>query len=378
VQRLHIKLVVTLDRHEAHLRSSHRLGNHFGIDVVVLVRLHVGLHVLGWHQPHFVALLAQPATQEPTGRDEASAPEASIGTRDKPPCRAQSELGQPFHDVEGKLVSCRVDELRPHPGYVRNHIGIPASQLSPLAELGDLVFREPLLITQDRTILDGYARWNLARQRGWLTLPCIEYDLPEAEALYWLLQKHRRSNGLNAFSRILLALELEPWLKEQAKSNQRVGGQNRGSSKLTEAEKVDVRSKIAAAAGVSAGNVSKVKQLTVHAPPEILQALREGDVSIHRASLWLRTPGKQDDQLRLHRNLRGMTRKIDSLLRAHRQSNSAGPGDLDVQRIGSALAAMDSRRKTSVLISAIRVPGEVLLLSTELLQALASQGELHL
>ena len=30
------------------------------------------------------------------------------------------------------------------------------------------------------------------------------------------------------------------------------------------------------------------------------------------------------------------------------------------------------------LISAIRVPGEVLLLSTELLQALASQGELHL
>ena len=239
------------------------------------------------------------------------------------------------------------------------------------------MFREPLLITLDRTILDGYARWKLARQRGRLTLPCIEYDLPEAEALYWLLQKHRRSNGLNAFSRILLALELEPWLKEQARSNQRAGGQNRGSSKLTEAEKLDVRSKIAAAAGVSAGNVSKVKQLVMHALPALLQALREGEVSIHRASVWLWTPEKQLDQLTLHRNLRGITRKIDSLLHAHRPSHSARDGDLDIQRIGSALAAMGPERKTSVLVSAIQVPGEVLLLSTGLLQALESQRELH-
>jgi hypothetical protein len=289
-----------------------------------------------------------------------------------------SETGRSFDDVQDKLLTCRVDELRPHPSYARHHIAIPTFQLSPLVELGDIVFREPLLITQDRTILDGYARWKMALQRGRLTLPCIEYDLPEEEALYWLLWKHRRSNGLNAFSRILLALELEPWLKEQAKSNQRAGGQNRVSSKLTEADKVDVRSKIAAAAGVSAGNVSKVKQLTVHALPEILQALREGEVSIHRASLWVRTHDRQFDQLRLHRNLRGITRKIDSLLRAHRLSNSARDGDLDVQRIGSALAAMGSGRNTSVLASAIQIPGKVLLLSTELLQALESQGELRL
>jgi len=239
------------------------------------------------------------------------------------------------------------------------------------------VLREPLLITLDRTILDGYARWRLARQRGRLTLPCIEYDLPEAEALYWLLQKHRRSNGMKAFSRILLALELEPWLKEQARSIQRAGGQNRGSSKLTEADRLDVRSKVAVAAGVSTGNVSKVKQLVMHAPPALLQALREGEVSIHRASVWLQTPEKQLDKLRLHRNLRGITRKIDSFLHVHRQSDSARDGDHDIQRIESALVAMDPERKASVLVSAIQVPGEVLLLSTGLLQGLESQGELH-
>ena len=72
------------------------------------------------------------------------------------------------------------------------------------------------MITQDRTILDGYERLELARLRGWAALPCIEYELTESEALHWLLQKHRRSNGLNDFSRILLALELEPWFKEKA------------------------------------------------------------------------------------------------------------------------------------------------------------------
>jgi hypothetical protein len=178
----------------------------------------------------------------------------------------------------GNLVTCSLDELHPHPSYDRHHLTVPASQLSAIADRGDLALLEPLVITRDRTILDGYARLELARLRGRATLPCIEYDLTESEALHWLLQKHRRSNGLNDFSRILLALDLEPWFKEKARSNQRAGGHNKGSSKLTEAERLDVRSEIAAAAGVSVGNLSKVKQLMMTAQPELLQPLRSREV----------------------------------------------------------------------------------------------------
>jgi hypothetical protein len=275
-----------------------------------------------------------------------------------------------------RLITCRVDELRAHPGYLRLRIAVPASQLSPLAELGDLAFREPLLITRDRTILDGYARWELARKQDRPTLSCLEYDLSEEEALLWLLQKHRRSNGLNDFNRILLALELEPWLKQQARFNQQLGGQRKGSSKLTEADRLDVRTRIAAAAGASAGNVSKVRQLEMHAHPALLQALREGEVSIHRASLWLRTPAKQLDQLRLHQNRRGITRTINTLLRAHRPPHSAREVQLDIQRIGSALAAMAPERRASVLVGTVQAPGKAMLLTSDLLQALESQGEL--
>ena len=175
----------------------------------------------------------------------------------------------------GQLVTCRLDELRPHSSYVRHHLTVSASRLSALAERGDRAFVEPLMITRDRTILDGYGRWELARLQGRATLPCIEFDLTESEALQWLIQKHRRSNGLNDFSRILLALELEPWFRENARSNQRAGGQNKGSSNLTEASRLDVRSEIARAAGVSVGNVSKVKQLTLSADPNCCRHLRE-------------------------------------------------------------------------------------------------------
>ena len=55
----------------------------------------------------------------------------------------------------------------------------------------------------------GYAQFKLARLQGRATLGCMAYELTESEALHWLLQRHRRSDGLNASSRILLALDFE-------------------------------------------------------------------------------------------------------------------------------------------------------------------------
>src|SRR5438067_1355927 len=132
--------------------------------------------------------------------------------------QGRSKTAEQYPDVPGQLVSCRLDELRRHPSYVRHHLTVPASQLSALTKRCDLVLREPLAITRDRTILDGYARVELARHQGRLSLPCVEYELDDAEALRWLLQMHCGSDGLNSFSRALLALDLEPWLRQKALS----------------------------------------------------------------------------------------------------------------------------------------------------------------
>ena len=296
---------------------------------------------------------------------------ASVAAESRDRWVASETVPRPYA-TSGQLVTCRVDELQPHPSCVRHHLAVPVSKLSALTTLGDLAFREPLVITRGRTIIDGYARRELARLRGHVTLPCLEYELTEHEALQWILRRHRRSNGLNDCCRILLALDLEPWLKDKARSNQRTGGQNKGSSNLTEANRLDVRREIACAAGVSVGNVTKVKQLLKTAHPEVLEALRAGEISIHRASLWRLEPKeKQCDLLWSHRSQQGLRKTIRSLISRHRPKV--------LSEAGSLLKKMSTLAPG--VLSTIRVftteeKGIAIFISEELAQALESQEEL--
>jgi hypothetical protein len=157
------------------------------------------------------------------------------------------------HESIAQIVTCDLKDLRPHPSYVRHGLGVSTDKLSALRARGELAFLEPLTITRDRIIVDGYARWELAKELKRPILHCIDYDLSETEALSLLLQRHRRANGLNDYSRIMLALDLEAELSEKARTNRQIGGQQKGLSNLTKAEIMHVRSEIAKAAAVSVG-----------------------------------------------------------------------------------------------------------------------------
>ncbi len=115
-----------------------------------------------------------------------------------------------------QVVTCEVAELRPHPSYFRHKLAVPAIKLSALERLGHLAFSYPLVITRDRFIIDGYGRWELAKQKGRPTLNCIERDLTSEEALEELIWRHGGSHGLIGFIRIELALDLEPYFRENA------------------------------------------------------------------------------------------------------------------------------------------------------------------
>jgi hypothetical protein len=142
-----------------------------------------------------------------------------------------------------------------------------------------------------------------------------------------------------------LALELEPGFKEKARANQRVGGQNKGSSNLTEAETLDVRRKIAAAAGVSVGNVTKVKQLTITAHSEIVQALRTGEIRIHRAWQWSKLAAeKQREELRQFRITRLIRQTNRNLISRHRTKPS--PDSIDLGSLIRRLSVLDSKVNT--------------------------------
>jgi len=188
-----------------------------------------------------------------------------------------------------------------------------------------------------------------------------------------LIRTHRRLNGFNAFVRILLALELEPFFKERARSNQRAGGQKKGSSSLTEAERLDVRSEVAAAAGVSVGNVTKVKQLKVTAHPEVLLALSSREISIHRAWLWSKEPShKHLAELRRHRDNRA-THKIKRLVSRHKPKSVADVVDPSV--VVRRLAGLDSNELAAVSVRVVKGPGKAIYLTKDLLQSLQPYQE---
>src|SRR3954454_17477878 len=70
-------LVSRLNGYEAHRRSYNRLADRFRIRSIVLVALHIGFHVLRWHQPHLVAQRTQLPPQS------CAVAQASIPTRQR-------------------------------------------------------------------------------------------------------------------------------------------------------------------------------------------------------------------------------------------------------------------------------------------------------
>jgi hypothetical protein len=312
---------------------------------------------------------------EPGGMNTAARVPGEFGDRPNQPLSTSfSEPERQSDDDPGQPLTYRLSELRQHPSFSRLRFTVPASKLSALAEQGELAFREPLLVTRERVVIDGYARWELARLTGRPTLSCVEYELTDEESLRWLLQKHRRSNGMNDFCRILLALELEPCFKEKALSNQRLGGQMKGSSNLTEDAIVDVRKEIAAAAGVSVGNVTKVKRLLRTGQPELLETLRDGEVSIHRAWKWTtESPDRQIESLRTYRNKKGVSKAIRDLISRHGRHNLTTSPDLT--SLVRRLSALSSGEFNSVSVSVIPVHGKTIFVTEELMRTLTSYRE---
>lgn len=278
------------------------------------------------------------------------------GTRlDAIPNAHESQDG-PHRD---RLVYRSTAALRPHPAYHDLCAPIAAARVRRVAQQPGSI-REPLLTTTDGTILDGHARWHVAIERQQPTLPCFEYDVTDEEALQVVIQRHRRSQGLNDYGRIVLALGLESYLRERRRPALSTGD-TRASSKLTNHEHRDVRKDIAAEAGVSTGNVTKVKQLLDTVIPEVRERLLRGEVSIHRASQW-RTlnPKGQRDALWTHLHQGGIKKTVGRLIRAHADTGApAQPDDVAV----TVLGGLPMYDPADITVAVVDVPGRAVVVT---------------
>jgi hypothetical protein len=278
----------------------------------------------------------------------------------------------------GTLVSYPAIQLRNHPSLERLRIIPSIAEQSASAERLEQTFEEPVTISAEQYVLAGHAQWALALRRGEASLTCLQLNLSAEDAVLWIIQKHQSSASLNDFNRIVLALELEPWFRNKARSNQKLGGERKGSSNLAEPDRCDVRKEVAAAAHVSTGNVTKVKQLVDAAIPEVLEALGSGEITIHCASQCLKAPQGQLEALTSQRDRKLVIPKLNALLNAHARGDAELLGIVDLPRMLRAFSQLPAASSEAVLISEVDVAGNKIFLSKSLMQSLRKQGQLSL
>ena len=287
---------------------------------------------------------------------------------------SNSGRAQLANNFQARLVTKPIDHLRPHPSYIKHHLAVSVSQLTSVSALGELAFQQPIMVTQSGIVIQGYDRWELARRLGRETIACLEYDLSDQEALRWLIHLHCPTKGINGFCRALLALDLEPALQEQSRLNQQIGGQRKGSANLTKAQKMDVRSKIAATAHLSTGSLTKAKQVITNAAPVIHEAAKSGEIRVHRAWKWSRLPHWQQltklEESRSHRGVGLVSRR---LIQNHVQRmvpTRTVPSTLS--DVLQPLASSRSLVLQTILISEINAPGKFAYFTRDAIRALTS------
>lgn len=275
----------------------------------------------------------------------------------------------------GRSVIRFSEELRVHPALEElGFIGV-VGEVSESARFTSQAVLEPILITKDGIILAGLERWRVAQSAGRQQLECIEYSIGDGDSLPFILAYHRGRRGWNPFLRICLALKMEPHLQQKALDNMCAGGKYKGSAKLPDLQHIDVREEIATAAAVCARNVSKVKKILKLAHPRLIEALRDGTLTINRAMQFCEYPkSEQLEQFTQSCEKRAISKIIAQAVIQGKAEETLP----NARELLDSLRAQELNQPGSVLVLVGRLQRTVILIGKDSLKGPHSQGELRL
>lgn len=181
---------------------------------------------------------------------------------------------------------------------------IPSLSADELVQLRDNVLRDgcrdPLVVWryQDHdpergrhvdvcVLIDGHNRHAICTEHD------IDFDTVEMEfdsrddAKLWIVQNQLGRRNLTDFVKAELALVAKPLIEAKARANAVASGERFGKGSLNSDEPIEpVRTdaELAKIAGVGKDTVRKVERIKETASPELLTAVRAGEVSIHAAA----------------------------------------------------------------------------------------------
>jgi hypothetical protein len=287
---------------------------------------------------------------------------------------------QPFNptavsELAGRSVVRSPEQLRLHRALEGIGWSGVIDEFNDAARRKNSSIPEPILITTNGTILAGFGRWRLAVSEGSHQISCIEYELSEDDSLPFILTHHQTRRGWNAFVRICLALTLEPDLQQKALDNMRDGGKYKGLANLPNVQRINVRQEVADAAAVGARNVANVKTLLNLAHPRLMEALRDGTLTINGAMQLCKLPrGEQLEQFIRYSEERAIRKVIrQSVSRPRREKPNP-----NLSAVLETLRLQETRHPGSVVVQVGRFQRTLILIGRDLLAEVHSQREWNL
>ena len=143
--------------------------------------------------------------------------------------------------------------------------------------------RDPLLVMPTGVLLDGHNRLRICRERDIQFAVEVVDVADHDQALLWIINNQLGRRNLADIDRIALVARREHLLRERAAARQATRSQLPQNSAEAD-QPVETRKVAAKAAGVSHDTYAKGKKVIERGVPELAQAVRDGDASIHAAA----------------------------------------------------------------------------------------------
>ena len=143
--------------------------------------------------------------------------------------------------------------------------------------------RDALVVWND-TLIDGHNRYRICKEHS-IAFQTVQRDFADRDAVkLWIMQNQLSRRNLNDFQRIEIVRKCEDAVKAQAEQRM-LAGKSDPKEKLPEGQKSGKQSRdtLGAMAGVSGKTYEHATAVLDNAPEEVIQAVRNGDISINKA-----------------------------------------------------------------------------------------------
>lgn len=209
------------------------------------------------------------------------------------------------------IVELSPDELKLHPINAKIYGPIDVSDL--LESIKKFGILRSLIITKEKTIIDGHRRWTAAKQLGLRTVPCEirEFEDEDSEALAIIeYNRYRIKTPRQIYNEGLVIERIE---KKRAK--QRQGTRTDIVENFPQCERGRTRDKVGEKLGISGRQYEKIKKIyeAEKEAPDVIKELDKGNISVYKAYKTIQkrkarkklaeSPPEETDELALFKRL---------------------------------------------------------------------------